>query len=235
MRGYPKKISIIIPVYNESGRIQTGLAVIAKWHREQPKWEFILVNDGSTDDTVKQIKKYNFIKLISYANNQGKGYALKQGVLAAKQPLILISDIDWSTPLTELPKLFQKITTADLVIGSRKMIGSQVIIHQLWWREWLGKQFTNLTNIWLELNISDFTCGFKLLKLETAKKLFGLVKINHWGYDAELLYLAKKLNFKVAEVPILWKNDEQTKVSLVKDVFSSLIDLWKIKFNQYEI
>ncbi|MEK7623021.1 MAG: glycosyltransferase, partial [Patescibacteria group bacterium] len=89
MRGYPQKISVVIPVYNESDRIQTGLTEISEWHKLQPQWEFILVNDGSTDDTAKQIKKYKFIKLISYPVNQGKGYALKQGVLVATQPLIL--------------------------------------------------------------------------------------------------------------------------------------------------
>lgn len=231
MRGYPKKLSIIIPIYNESGRIQIGLMEICKWHKLQPQWEFILVNDGSTDDTAKQIKQYKFIKLISYPVNQGKGYALKQGVLEATQPLILLSDIDWSTPLTELPKLFQKITTADLVIGSRKMAGAEVTQHQPWWRELLGKQFTNLSRTWLGLNVSDVTCGFKLFKGSLARKLFGLLKINRWSYDAEILYLAKKLNYKIKEVPVRWQNDEKTKVNLIRDIFGSLNDLWQIRWN----
>lgn len=235
MPRYPKKLSIIIPVYNESRRIQVGLKEISKWHKLQPKWEFILVNDGSTDHTVDQISKYKFIKLISYSINQGKGYALKQGVSEATQPLTLLSDIDWSTPLTELPKLFEMINSTDLVIGSRKMAGSQVTKHQSWWRELLGKQFTNLSRLWLELTVSDVTCGFKLFKTPTAKKLFTLAKIKRWGYDAEILWLSNKLGLNVVEVPILWENDEQTKVLIWKDMLSSLSDLWKIRRNKYEI
>lgn len=235
MRGYPEKISVVIPVFNESDRIQTGLMEMVNWHRKQPKWEFILVNDGSTDKTVEQIKKYNFIKLITYADNQGKGYALKQGVLAAKKPFILLCDIDWSTPLTELPKLWAKINQSHLVIGSRKMSGSRVIKHQPWWREWLGRQFTNFSRAWLGLDVADVTCGFKLFKSAAAKKLFGLSQIKRWSYDAEILWLAKRLNLKVVEVPILWENDERTKVSVAKDIINSLIDLWKIKRYEYEI
>ncbi len=231
MRGYPQKISVVIPVYNESDRIQTGLTEISEWHKLQPQWEFILVNDGSTDDTAKQIKKYKFIKLISYPVNQGKGYALKQGVLVATQPLILISDIDWSTPITELPKLWAKINQANLVIGSRKMIGSRVMKHQPWWREWLGRQFTNLSRAWLGLTVSDVTCGFKLFQAPAAKKLFNLAKINRWSYDAEILYLAKKINYKIKEVAVRWKNDEKTKVNLIRDILESFNDLWQIPWH----
>ncbi|MEK7622366.1 MAG: glycosyltransferase family 2 protein, partial [Patescibacteria group bacterium] len=160
-----------------------------------------------------------------------KGYALKQGVLVATQPLILISDIDWSTPITELPKLWAKINQANLVIGSRKMIGSRVMKHQPWWREWLGRQFTNLSRAWLGLTVSDVTCGFKLFQAPAAKKLFNLAKINRWSYDAEILYLAKKINYKIKEVAVRWKNDEKTKVNLIRDILESFNDLWQIPWH----
>ncbi|MBU1322576.1 glycosyltransferase, partial [Patescibacteria group bacterium] len=118
----PKKLSIIIPVFNEAERIKAGLKIIQDWHKKYPGWEFILVNDGSTDKTGEIINKLKFIKLINYQNNQGKGYALKQGVLKANQPLTLLCDIDFSTPLTELPKLAIAIKEADLAIGSRKTL-----------------------------------------------------------------------------------------------------------------
>lgn len=225
----PKKLSVIIPVFNEALRIKTGLAEITKWHRQQPDWEFILINDGSTDDTAEQIKKFKFIKLISYPNNQGKGFALKQGVAQATKPLVLLSDIDFSTPLTELPKLIVKITKSDLVIGSRKMTGANIIQHQPLFREFLGRQFTNLSCFWLNLKVSDITCGFKLFKNPIAKKLFKSSKINRWGYDAEILFLAKKLNYKIIEVPVLWKNDAKTKVNLLLDIIRSLGDLVLIR------
>lgn len=218
------KLSVVIPVFNESKRLPHALAMAKKYSN----WEFIFVNDGSTDSTPDLIKKSGY-QLISYGENQGKGYALKQGVLATTQPYTLITDVDFSTPLTEFPKLFKTIKEADIAIGSRKMIGAKIIEHQSWWREFLGRQFTNLSRLWLKVNVSDFTCGFKLFKTPVAKKLFALSKIKRWGYDAEILFLAKKLNYKIAEVPVVWQNDKHTKVSLLPDVIRSLLDLVLIR------
>lgn len=231
---FPKELSIVIPVYNEEFRLNKALKIIGQWHQQQPGWEFILVNDGSTDKTAERIKKLKFIKLISYPNNQGKGFALKQGVAQATKPLVLLSDIDFSTPLTELPKLANEIDKADLVIGSRKITGANIIKHQPWWREWLGKQFTNLSKLWLGLNVSDVTCGFKLIKTPVAKELFKRQKIKRWTYDAEILFLGKKMKLKVVDVPVVWENDERTKVSILKDINKSLIDLFIIKLSKYD-
>lgn len=226
---FPKNLSIVIPVYNEENRLRKAFKIIIQWHHQQPNWEFILVNDGSSDDTEEIIKKFSFVKLVSYSKNQGKGYALKQGVAQATKPLVLLSDIDFSTPLTELPKLATAIKEADLVIGSRKALGAKIIKHQPWWREWLGRQFTNLSKLWLGLRVSDVTCGFKLIKTPAAKELFMKQKIKRWSYDAEILFLAKRMKLKVVEVPVLWKNDEQTKVSVLKDICQSIIDLIRIR------
>ena len=217
------KLSVIIPVFNEQERLPRAIQVC----RQYPQWEFIFVDDGSTDATAQMIKKAGY-KLISYPKNQGKGYALKQGVAAATQPLILIADVDFSTPIAELPKLLQ--IKADIVIGSRKTVGAKITRHQSCLREFLGKQFTNLTNFWLGLNVSDITCGFKLFKAPIAKKLFGLSKIKRWSYDAEILYLAKKHKFSLSEVPVIWHNDARTKVALFPDILRSLIDLILIRF-----
>lgn len=217
-------LSVIIPVYNEAKRLPRALTICGK----NPGWEIIFVNDGSTDNTAKLIKQSGF-KLISYPKNQGKGYALKQGVKSATRPLILITDVDFSTPLSELPKFLKALNGAEIVIGSRKTKGAQITKHQPRLREWLGKQFTNLTNLWLGLKVTDVTCGFKLFKTPVAKKLFTLSKIKRWGYDAEILFLAKKLKFKIAEVPVIWRNDQRTKVSLFKDILRSLIDLYLIR------
>lgn len=235
MRGiYPEKISVIIPVYNEESRLKKALKIIVQFHRQQPSWEFILVNDGSTDDTGKIIKNYKFIKLISYAKNQGKGYALKQGVKQATKPLVLLCDVDFSTPLTELAKLYQPMLKGvDIVIGSRKVKGAKITKHQLIWREWLGRQFTNLTNLWLDTKVSDVTCGFKLFTAKAGKKLFSLVRINRWAYDAEILFLARKMNFKIIDMPLIWEDNDHTKVSLPKDIFLSLWDLWEIRWNDW--
>jgi len=215
-------LSVIIPVYNEAKRLPHALTICGK----NPGWEIIFVNDGSTDASAVIIKKAGY-KLISYPKNQGKGYALKQGVKLATGRMILITDVDFSTPLAELNKFFP--VGADIVIGSRKTKGAQITKHQSPWREFLGRQFTNLTNLWLGTNVSDVTCGFKLFKTPVAKKLFALSKIKRWGYDAEILYLAKKLKFKIAEVPVVWHNDARTKVALLPDIFRSLVDLILIR------
>lgn len=223
----PKKLSVIIPIYNESSRLPQALSIC----RQNRHFEIIFIDDGSTDNSAALIKQAGF-KLISYPKNQGKGYALKQGVTAATKPLTLICDVDFSTPLTELDKFS---IPGDIIIGSRKSQGAIITEHQPRWREFLGRQFTNITNLWLNLNVSDVTCGFKLFKTPVAKQLFALSKINRWGYDAEILFLAKKLGYTVTEVPVVWENNAQSKVSIIKDILRSLKDLWIIKHNQYEV
>lgn len=233
MKPYPENLSIVIPCYNEAQRLTSALQICRKFSSRFPNWEFVFIDDGSTDNTAEMVRKTNF-KLISYFPNQGKGYALKQGVLIATQPLILLCDVDFSTPLSELSLLYPFIAKgADLVIGSRKMAGANVVKHQAWFREFLGRQFTNLSKLWLGLTVSDVTCGFKLIKTSAAKKLFKQQKIKRWSYDAEILFLAKKMKLTVVDFPVLWKNDEQTKVSLVKDILQSFIDLWLIKYNNW--
>ena len=224
---FPDRLSVIIPVFNEAERLSKALKICQK---RFPGWQFIFVDDGSTDKTKQIIKKAGF-EVISYRKNQGKGYALKQGVKKAAQPLSLITDIDFSTPLSELPKLSQEIEAGfDMVIGSRKTKGARVTKHQPKLREWLGTRFTDLSNLWLGLNVTDFTCGFKLFKTKTAKKIFKMQRIKRWGYDAEIIFIANKLKIKIKEVPVIWHNDDRTRVNLGIDILRSLLDLWLIRF-----
>ncbi|OGD63319.1 hypothetical protein A2160_02410 [Candidatus Beckwithbacteria bacterium RBG_13_42_9] len=232
----PKSLSIVFPLFNEEERFSRGLPLIIKFYKAHQGWEFIFVNDGSSDKTKElveeKIKNFPRMILISYRKNQGKGYALKQGILKANRNYVLFTDIDFSTPVSEL-KLFMPFVKrgADMIIGTRKIKGAVILKHQPKVREWLGKRFTNLTNFCLGLDVSDFTCGFKLFKTKMAKKLFTRQKIKRWGFDAEILFLAKKGNLKVVEVPVTWSNDQQTKVRLAKDVMQSLMDLFKIRLN----
>jgi len=228
---FPEKLSVVIPAYNEVKRISGALAICKKWQQRFPGWEFIFVNDGSTDETAKAITGF---KVISYQANKGKGYALKMGVAKATKPLVLICDIDFSTPLKELNFLYPFILSgADIAIGSRKVTGANVLKHQSPIREWLGRQFTNLSKLWLGLNVSDVTCGFKLFKTPSAKKLFAAARISRWGYDAEILFLSKIYGYKIADVPVTWTNDERTKVTLTRDIFNSLCDLFLIRWHNW--
>jgi glycosyltransferase involved in cell wall biosynthesis len=238
MSAYPAELSIIIPVYNESQRLSAALTICVDWARRQPGWEFIFVNDGSSDDTVAKlqpaVRTIKQFTLLSYPVNHGKGFALKQGVAQAVKPLVLICDLDFSTPLKDLSLLYPFVAKgADLAIGSRKALGAKVLKHQAPFREWLGKQFTNLSKMWLGLTVTDVTCGFKLFTTPVAKKLFASSRVNRWGYDAEILFLAKKHGFKVVDVPVTWINDERTKVNILRDIFNSLTDLLTIRANDW--
>jgi len=233
---FPNSLSLILPLYNEAVRFPEHFDLLKKLHEGNKNWEIILVNDGSSDETEeivsKKIKAYDRMKLISYQANQGKGYAIKQGVNTATKDLILFSDIDFSTPITEL-ELFLPFMekNADIVIGTRKVQGATITRHQPGLREWLGKRFTQLSNMLLGLEISDFTCGFKLFKKKPAQKIFSKIKVKGWGFDSEILYLAHKYDYKIVEVPVVWQNDLRTKVNLARDIYRSLSDLVKIRFN----
>lgn len=235
-----KSVSFVIPLYNEQKRIvktlpkiETFLTQFEKSAKIKP--ELILVNDGSTDstiDVVKNILKFKNTKLVNYKNNQGKGYALKQGFKKATGDYILFMDADLSTPLKHIYDfLNQDLDEKTIVIGSRKMKGAKVTKHQPWIRENLGKGFTLISNIFLVWGITDFTCGFKMFPKKIGKKIFSNVTINRWGYDSEVLYLAKKYNCKIVQVPVSWKNDGDSKVKLKRDVLGSLVDIFNIKKN----
>ncbi len=229
-------LSIIIPLYNEEKRLINLPNIYNYLNNQKFNWEIILVNDGSKDNTKKIatniIKNNSFkkVRLISYKNNRGKGFAVKNGMLKARGEHRLFIDIDLSTPIEELKKILIFINKFDIIIGSRKRKGAQVIKHQPKIREKLGKEFTRLSRKILGLKVTDFTCGFKCFSANSAKKIFSIQKIERWGFDAEILFLAQKLNMSIKEVAIVWKNDGETKVRLPKDMIISFLDLLKIRY-----
>lgn len=226
--------SIIVPVYNESRRLD-NLDKILSYVKKLPEtWELIFVNDGSTDDTLKKLENANAkdqFEIVSYATNQGKGYAVKEGMLFARGQYRLFLDLDLSTPIEEIDILRPQLTKADVIIGTRKTKGSTVVVHQPWLRENLGKGFTFLSQVLLGLNISDFTCGFKCFSAEAAQKVFSHALIYRWGFDSEILFLAHKYGFSIKEIPVTWKNDALTRVKFPQDLITSLTELLRIRTN----
>ncbi|MBI2031521.1 MAG: glycosyltransferase [Candidatus Levybacteria bacterium] len=227
-------LSIIVPIYNESNRLD-NLSTIASYLKKlKVKTELIVVNDGSNDSTkniLDDLRKKLKFKIISYKENKGKGYAVKIGMLKAQGKLRLFTDIDLSVPIEECSKLMKFAEFNQVVIGSRRVAKSKIILHQPIIRELMGRFFTFLSQKTLSLEISDFTCGFKMFREKAAGKIFQKSRINRWGFDSEILFIANKLEHKIYEAPISWSHNINTKVKFPEDIIRSLIDLILIRFN----
>ncbi|MCJ7826582.1 glycosyltransferase, partial [Patescibacteria group bacterium] len=243
---YMITLSIIIPMYNEEARI--GKCIRALTLFKPPAGvvidRVIFADDGSYDHTIAKIKsqrskiKYNLnntdVQIISYEKNKGRGYALRTAMQEATGDYALWLDVDLSTPLSELKKIvpFMK-RECPVIIGSRKMKGADVTVRQPLYRILLGQGFSKLSSIILDVPVGDFTCGFKAFSRIAYQTIFPLTTINGWGNDSETLYLAKKFNMRIIELPIHWENDPRTKVKVVRDIVVSFIDLCIIRLNDF--
>ncbi|HXX53089.1 MAG TPA: dolichyl-phosphate beta-glucosyltransferase [Thermodesulfovibrionales bacterium] len=234
-------ISIIIPAYNESSRIFPSLARLDEYlGMNFGGFELIVVNDGSSDsteDVVSRAKKeMPSIRYLGYKKNRGKGYAIRQGVVNSTGDIILISDADLSTPIEELEKLLVPYDYGyPVVIGSRGLEGSNIVVRQTWWRESMGKAFNRIVRIFLLREFKDTQCGFKLFHGGIGRKLFRETIIDRFAYDVEVLYLATKAGYKVKEVPVTWLNSPASTVRPVKDSLRMARDLVRIRFQKNKL
>ncbi|MEK9175891.1 MAG: dolichyl-phosphate beta-glucosyltransferase [Patescibacteria group bacterium] len=235
-----KTISFVIPVFNEEKRINITFSALNKLSLPGGlKLEkIVFVNDGSTDKTTALLKTYKDksklgekIQIVNYKRNRGKGYAIKKGMLETVSDYTLFFDADMSTPLEELQKFMPYIEkNADVVVGTRKNHLSTVTKRQPLHREILGKCFTLLTQIVLNVIVTDFTCGFKLFAKKTVRPIFESSQVRGWGYDAEILFLANKYGFSIEEKSVTWANDERTKVKVYIAVPQTLLELCEIRY-----
>lgn len=226
----------MIPVYNEEARLAKTFEALRSFKapRGLTLEQVIFVNDGSKDPTASKIKKFKTtlpIKLISYTHNKGKGYAIRTGMRESKSDYTLFFDADMSTPLSELEKFvpFMKQGT-DVIVGTRKNGHSTVIRHQPFIREKLGKGFTLLTQLTLNTWVTDFTCGFKAFSKDATHEIFSKANIDRWGYDAEIIFLARILKYSIQEKAVTWANDERTKVNLAKAIPQTIGELVRIRY-----
>lgn len=235
-------LSVIIPVFDEEDRLD-GIKKVARYLAKQTyQTELIVVNDGSSDDTLRILRKLKptyKLKIISYLQNRGKGYAVTQGMLQAKGEWRLFMDVDLSVPLNTITTVLHSVRQStksktskknQVIIGTRRLSFSQVIVRQNSLREGLGQIFTKFSQVWLGVKVSDFTCGFKLFSAKAAGDIFSRVKVNGWGFDSEVLFLAQILGFKIKEIPVTWKNDPRTKVKFPQDIIKSLWELLQIRY-----
>jgi len=231
-------LSVVIPAYNEEKRIKPTLDRIVEFLKNNRyKYELIIVDDGSNDGTVKIVNgfanKYAEIHLLKSANNMGKGHAVRKGMLAARGKRILFTDADLSVPFETVDKLLSWFDAGyDIVIGSRRLPDSDIQIHQPFYREFMGQVFRNLTRLLIVgKDISDITCGFKCFSSEAAKAVFSKQVTNDWSYDAELIYIAKRMKMRIKEIPVVWRDSNATKVHIFRDTIKTFWGLIRIKIN----
>ncbi|MFZ0734381.1 MAG: dolichyl-phosphate beta-glucosyltransferase [Candidatus Sulfotelmatobacter sp.] len=229
--------SIVIPAYNESERLGTTLEkVLAYVHSQAWDAEVIVVNDGSRDTTADIVRRFAardpMLRLLENPGNRGKGYSVRNGMLHARGRIVLFSDADLSSPIEEAPKLFEALAQGvDIAIGSRWLRSETQTQRQPLHRQLFGRIFNLLLRITLGLQFKDTQCGFKAFKRPAVEKVFPLQKIERWGFDPEVLFLARKFGFKVKEVPVAWGHSGGTRIHPVIDGSRMFQEMLRIRWN----
>jgi dolichyl-phosphate beta-glucosyltransferase len=229
--------SIIIPAYNEASRLGKTLdRVLAYVSSQQWDAEVVVVNDGSRDRTPDLVREYAqaypCLRLVENPGNHGKGYSVRNGMLNARGQILLFSDADLSSPIEEAPKLFSALQSgADIAIGSRWLQPDMQTQRQSLARQFYGRTYNLILRVMLGLNFKDTQCGFKAFTQEAAQKIFPPQKIERWGFDPELLFLARKARLKVIEVPVEWAHVEGTRISPLRDGLRMFGEVIKIRWN----
>ncbi|MDO8654959.1 MAG: glycosyltransferase family 2 protein, partial [bacterium] len=232
--------SVIIPAYNEAERIPSTLKAVDEYLRKQSyDYEILVVNDGSKDNTADVVQQMTGsvkdLRLVDRNENRGKGYSVKQGMLAATGDFRLFMDADNSTSVDQVERMWKEFEKGfEVVIGSRDIKGAELPVPQSWVRRRLGDIFNlivqTISGLW---GMWDTQCGFKGFTRKAAEELFSRATIDRWAFDVEILVLAKKRKYKIQEVPVRWINDPNSRVKLsgmIKMLFEVLkirINLWK--------
>jgi glycosyltransferase involved in cell wall biosynthesis len=230
-------LSVVIPAYNEALRIGNTLRVIHAYLQRQPyPAEIIVVDDGSQDGTASTVRAFDTaglpIHVLQHGRNRGKGFSVRQGFLHAQGEYLLFSDADLSTPIEEVEKLFDALCEpCDIAIGSRALTASRVAVHQPRYREDMGRLFNLFVRMVAVPGIQDTQCGFKIFRRRAALAICQRMTTERFGFDVEMLYLARRLGYGVREVPVVWGHDPRTRVRLCRDSVSMIGDLLRIRWN----
>jgi len=228
--------SIVIPAYNESSRLGATLEKVLAYVHEQ-RWdaEVIVVNDGSRDNTAEIIgafaAKDPALRLVENPGNRGKGYSVRNGMLNARGQTVLLTDADLSSPIEEAPKLFQALDDgADIAIGSRWLRAETQTQRQPLHRQLFGRIFNLVLRLTLGLQFKDTQCGFKAFKQPAVQAIFPLQKIERWGFDPEILFLARKLGFKTKEISVAWGHSGGTRINPLVDGSRMVMEMLRIRW-----
>jgi dolichyl-phosphate beta-glucosyltransferase len=226
---------VVLPAFNEVARIGACIER-ARAYLDAQSWasELIVVSDGSTDGTARVARQVGGtrIRVIETTPNRGKGSAVRAGVLAAEADHVLFSDVDLSTPLAEVERFFVcHEEGADVVVGSRALDASDVQVRQAWWRESMGRAFNRIARRVVHVDMADTQCGFETFRRTAARAIFERTRIDRYAFDVEVLWIARGLGLRVAELPVVWRNDPHSKVHPVRDSARMLLDLVAIRRN----
>ncbi|MGI4789636.1 MAG: dolichyl-phosphate beta-glucosyltransferase [Janthinobacterium lividum] len=232
-------VSVIIPAFNEAARLPLTLReTVDYFAARDDAFEVLVVDDGSTDATASVVAEFAgrhpemSIQCLSYGGNRGKGFAVRYGMLRAGGDLRLFCDADLATPAEEYEVVLAAMTAqrAPIGIGSRPLRLSNLMVHQPWYREQLGRGFNTAVQLLAVPGIKDTQCGFKIFTAEAAKAVFSRCRIDGFAFDSEALFVARRLGYSIAEVPIRWSHKDGSKVSMVRDGLKMLADLSRIRW-----
>lgn len=218
---------------NEAERLPRTLERIATHlGGRRGTWEIVVVDDGSRDRTAERAEAAGATVLRNEAN-RGKGYAVRRGMLAARGARRLMTDADLSTPIEELERLGARMDEGhDVVIGSRALPGARIEVRQPWYRENMGRLFNLFVRALAVPGVMDTQCGFKLFTAAAARDVFSAMRLDGFSFDVEALFLARRKGYRIAEVPVVWRNDAASRVSLVRG-FLAFPDLLRIRANAW--
>jgi dolichyl-phosphate beta-glucosyltransferase len=234
--GTPIELSIIVPSYNEELRLPSSLDRIAAYVTESGRSaEVLVVDDGSKDKTAAVAAAYANrianLRVLRNGENRGKGYSVRHGMVEAKGAVVLFTDADLSAPIEEADKLLAAMGEYDVAIGSRAMDRSLIKVHESAFREFAGIVFNKIVQIVLRLPFVDTQCGFKAFRRERCRIVFEQQKIERFGFDPELLYLARHHGLKSVEIPVRWSHSPATKINMMRDSIQMFLDVFTIRWN----
>jgi dolichyl-phosphate beta-glucosyltransferase len=236
MSGAPPDFSIVIPSYNEELRLPATLERIAAYLPSLGgQTEILVVDDGSKDRTAEVAESFRKtipgLRVISNRVNRGKGFSVRHGMQEARGHSVLFTDADLSAPIEEAPKLFEALKIYDVAIGSRALDRSLITVHESHFREFAGIIFNKIVRIILWLPFVDTQCGFKAFRRERCQILFEQQRIERFGFDPELLYLARHHGLRTVEIPVRWGHSPATKVNMFRDSIRMFVDVFTIRWN----
>jgi dolichyl-phosphate beta-glucosyltransferase len=229
-------LSIVIPSYNEELRLPVTLSRIAAYvGSSNREVEVIVVDDGSRDRTISVAESFRnkipSLRVVSNGENRGKGYSVRHGMREARGGIVLFTDADLSAPIEELEKLLPAMENHDVAIGSRAVDRSLITVHESRFREFAGIIFNKIVRLILRLPFVDTQCGFKLFRREACRIIFDQQRIERFGFDPELLYLARHHGLRAVEIPVRWGHSPATKVNMLRDSVQMFLDVFLIRWN----